>query len=129
MARGYDQFYGRAADVAGLGRALSRRARAHCELCGASGSLQVVEIQPAFDEPDPDRALMACERCREAVSSTRGHLPSNELRFLSDVVWSELLPVQLAAVRLLQRLQDDGHAWAREVLEGLYLDPEVEALL
>jgi hypothetical protein len=54
---------------------------------------------------------------------------SNAFRFLEGVVWSEVLPVQLSAVRLLQRFADEDAAWARECLDGLFLDPEVESLV
>ncbi len=129
MARGWDQFYGRRADVQALGRVLSRRARARCELCGASGPLRVVEVPPFPEEPDVDRAVLVCDPCADALTSTKGRLDADRLRFLAETAWSEVLPVQLASVRLLRRLDAEGVHWAREILEGLYLDPEVEALV
>ena len=46
-----------------------------------------------------------------------------------ETVWHETLPIQLVSVRLLQRLSSEGVMWATEVMEGLYLDPEVEEMI
>lgn len=129
MARGRDRHDAHQAAVAGLGRSLSRRARNHCELCGADGSLKVVEVPPTFDAPDPERAAMFCERCMRAVEGGRGAPGPDELRFLAEAVWAEVLPVQLTAVRLARTLSAQGVVWATELCEGLYLDEDTEALL
>jgi len=42
-------------------------------------------------------------------------------------MWSEVSAVQVCAVRLLRRLRDGGAGWAGDALDGLYLDPVVEA--
>jgi len=52
-----------------------------------------------------------------------------ELRFLMETVWHEIVPIQLASVRLAQRLSSEGVLWAAELVDGLYIDPDVEALL
>ena len=103
MARGRDEFYGRREDVARLGRRLSRRARNACELCGTGGSLTVVEVPPLLEQPALERAIMVCARCGSAVTDTRRLPAADELRFLAESVWSDVLPVQLAAVRLARR--------------------------
>ena len=56
-------------------------------------------------------------------------MDSEELRFLMEAVWHEVLPIQLAAVRLCERLSGEGVGWAKDLREGLYLDPDIEALL
>ena len=54
--------YGRRSSADRLGRHLARRARNRCELCRESTSLNVVEVEPVFVEPDLERAVMICER-------------------------------------------------------------------
>ena len=127
MAKGRDKHSAHVAAVAALGRTLSRRARNRCELCETSTSLKVIEVEPTADEPTMDRAVLICESCQSALSGKQ--LNPNSLRFLEGVVWSETLPVQLCAVRLLQALSKADIAWARECLDGLFLDPEIENLL
>lgn len=129
MARGRERHQARQAAVAGLGRQLSRRARSGCELCGTSTSLSVIEIEPVDpEEPLPERAAMLCARCAGLVGGDRPREVA-PLRFLEESVWAEVLPVQLAAVRLTRSLAADGVDWAITTLDGLYLDPEVESLL
>ncbi len=129
MARGHDQYYGRRAAVAQLGRVLARRARNRCELCSEKGSLGVIEVAPIPEQPEVEWAVMLCERCRTAVSDTKRRPNAAGLRFLSEAVWHEVIPVQLCAVRLARRLADGGESWASNLLDDLYLDPEVEALI
>jgi protein PhnA len=128
VARGRDRHDARKRAVAALGRELSRRASSRCELCEARGSLRVVEIEPVPSQPDPASALLLCERCAEGVAGEGRHDPES-LRFLEGMIWAELRPAQLAAVRWARRLAGGEVAWAREALDGLFLDPEVEALL
>lgn len=126
MARGHDVNQARKAAVAGLGRELVRRARSSCELCGASGqSLAVVEVPPLPDEPEPDSAVMVCAPCADGVAG--GRLDPERWRFLESVIWSEIAPVQVAAVRATRRLSDAGIPWASRLLDGLYLDDEIQA--
>ena len=129
MSRGRQQHDARQAAVAGLGRQLSRRAKNRCELCEDHPSLRVVEIEPVFEDPDVDRAVMICQRCQAVVAGGRGRPDPSTLRFLEGTVWSETLPAQLAAGRAARGLADDGVPWAGDLLDGLYLDEEVEALL
>ena len=130
MSKGRDTHQQRLAAVAGLGRQISKRARSCCELCGDNTSLQVVEVAPVGDEPSMDRAVMVCERCAVVLGGAkRGQPDASTLRFLEGTVWSEVLPAQLAAVRATRALAADGVDWATELLDGLYLDEETEALL
>ncbi len=128
MSRGRDRHQAKLAAVQALGRPLNRRARSRCELCGASTSLKVVEVEGSpHDEPHEDWALMLCERCAGLHDARR--LDASELRFLETAVWSELQPAQILAVRIVRKLADEGTGWASDVLEGLYLDPDLEALI
>ena len=127
MSRGRERHQERLAAVAALGRSLSRRAGHACELCGESGSLKVVEVEPVLEEADGERALMACDRCADLLGG--GRLEARSLRFLEMAIWNEVLPVQLTAVRLVRRLAEEGVDWARDALDGLYLDEAVEGLI
>ncbi len=127
MAKGRDKHAAHVAAVSALGRTLSRRARNRCELCDTSTSLKVIEVEPTFEAPDEERAVLVCASCEAAMIGK--DLEPNAFRFLEGVVWSEILPVQLSAIRLLQKLSEKDVAWARECLDGLFLDPEVENLL
>lgn len=127
MAKGRDKHAAHVAAVAALGRTLSRRARNRCELCETSTSLKVVEVEPTEEDPTEERAVLICASCENALAGKT--TDTNAFRFLEGVVWSETLPVQLCAVRLLRGFARDDVAWARECLDGLFLDPEVENLV
>ncbi len=130
MARRRDAHQAHKAEVAGLGRGLSRRARNVCELCSGGPPLAVVEVEPVFERPDPERAALLCESCRGVLETKAKYkLDDTALRFLEEVCWSEVVPVQLTAVRLLRRLSSEDVVWARDCLDGIYLDEAVEALL
>lgn len=126
MARGKDAHEARAQAVSALGKALSRRAGSACELCGDRDGCRPVEVEPLPEEPDVDDAVLLCARCRDALEARR--LPGDpaDYRFLEGPVWSEVLPVQVTAVRLLRRVDAD---WARETLDGLWLSEEATARL
>ena len=124
MARGRDVYQARVAATAALGRTLSRRARNRCELCSEKTSLTVVEIPPLPEEPEPEQAVIVCQRCKGLIEGKKDD--PNTLRFLEESVWSEEAPVQIAVVRLVRALSADGVDWAERILEGLYLDPEIE---
>ncbi len=128
MAKGKDKHAAHQAAVAALGKNLSRRAKNRCELCEQSTSLKVIEVAPTFDEPHEERAILICARCAAIVAGEPSG-DDNSLRFLESVVWSETLPVQICAVRILKALRHQGVDWARECLDGIFLDEEVEHLI
>jgi protein PhnA len=125
MARGRDAHQARVAATAALGRSLSRRARNRCELCNDKTSLSVVEIAPLPEAPEPEQAVIVCSRCA-ALLSGRSEDPAT-LRFLEETIWAEVAIVQITAVRLVRGLAEERIDWAERLLEGLYLDPDIEA--
>ena len=129
MAKGHDQFVARQQKVSRLGREISRRAKSKCELCGTQARLKVMELQPLPEEPDPDWAILLCPDCQPFVDPTAKISNPQSLQFLHDVVWSDILPVQVTAVRLTRRLDSQKIDWASAILDGLYLAPETEELL
>ena len=129
MAKGYQQHQEHKAAVAALGRIIARRAKNGCELCLGSNALKVIEVAPLYPGgPDVERAILACADCT-AAQNRPVPKTAHALRFLTERVWSDVLPVQLMAVRWLHRLADANVDWAQEARETLYLDPDVEELV
>lgn len=126
MARGKDRHEAQVSALNALGTALNRRSKSKCELCQERSSLQVVAVPPLPDKPSIDAAIFCCAACLP-LTEPQARLPdSNELRFLESAAWSEIRPVQMAAVRALRRLAPTTE-WASNTLENLYLDPDIEA--
>ena len=124
MASGYQQHMQRMEALEALGRNLVRRAHARCELCGSSHcQLTAIEVPPLPETPDIDHAIFLCELCRDAMAGKS--LQPDYWHFLESVVWSDIPPVQMTAVRLCKRLEAQGVSWAAEILATLYLTPEV----
>ncbi|MGB0959451.1 MAG: PhnA domain-containing protein [Halocynthiibacter sp.] len=97
---------------------LSTRAQA-CEICGATEALDALEIGPNADGT-ADMAILASPNCAAVSDPTAPHWKG-----LSDAIWSPVAPVQVHAYRLLHQLQSE--AWARDLLEIAYLEPETLA--
>jgi protein PhnA len=104
-----------------LGKALTRRSRGRCELCESKEDVRPYELPPFPEEPDPDRTLMACARCRSWMET--GTLDPVQAHFLSSAVWAELPPVRLAAARLLLAHEDLSDPWLRDAIEAADVDP------
>lgn len=129
MAKGLEKHQARKDALSLLGKDLARRAGSKCELCEAAGvRLDPWEPPPVPDEPSLDRVLLLCERCTRLADGGKLGDPS-ELRFLETTVWSELTPLQVTSVRLLQRLAAENVAWAAETLDGAYLSDETQEWL
>ncbi len=129
MAKGKEEHAERLAALSAFGKDLARRAKSKCELCEKAGeSLEIHEVPPAPRLPDFDRCLLLCRDCREQASDLRRFRAGEHWRPLAAQAWSEQPMVQVLAVRLLRR-QAATQAWAREALDGLFLDEEVEALV
>ena len=87
-----------------------------CAVCTAS------DAAPVTLAPGEDIALL-CPVCAAALS---GDLtPGPRWRCLGDAIWSEDPATQIAAWRLLQALS--GEAWVVDLLENVYLAPEIMA--
>jgi protein PhnA len=126
MGKGYDMHQARVSALQALGKDLARRAKSKCEITGAAGvPLRAYEVPPVSAEPELERILLLSEACHEVLENPK-RLAGREWQCLAEVVWSESPAVQVVAWRMLQRLAQ-REDWAREVLEELFLDPEVEA--
>jgi len=87
-----------------------------CALCSAP------DASPVTLAPGDDAAAL-CPVCASAL--TGDITPGPRWRCLGDAVWSEDTATQIAAWRLLQALSTES--WAADLLETVYLDPEVLA--
>lgn len=123
MARGREAHEARLEALNSFGKELAKRCKSRCELCDASTSLEIYEVPPV-DEPDPEKSVMICATCREQIEDPERMEPRHWLG-LNDSAWSQVPAVQVMAWRLLHRLENEG--WAQDLLEQLYLEPEVLA--
>lgn len=127
MAKGYDANQERKQSLSRFGKDLARRAKSRCELTQASGvPLVIYEIPPVPKEPDFDRCLLVSEEVSSQLAKP-SLLRPDEWRHLSELIWSDVPPVQAMAHRILRHLAHD-QTWARDLLEEAYLDPEVVEL-
>lgn len=126
MGKGYDIHQSRILALQAIGKDLARRAKSKCELTGAAGvKLRPYEVPPVSGDPDLDRTLLVSEACHEVLDNPQ-RLAGRQWNCLAEVVWSEMPAVQVVAWRMLNRLAQ-REDWAREVIEEVFMDPEVEA--
>lgn len=101
-------------------RELNKRSGSQCELCAATENLKEFQILPT-KKGGLDESIFACSTCIDQIENP-GHEDLNHWRCLNDSMWSEHIPVQVAAWRMLSRLRKNG--WPQELLEQIYLDEE-----
>lgn len=89
-----------------------------CQLCGSDQVVNDVVLAPRED------TVMLCATCRDQLSGEVA-LDTNHLRCLNASAWSQDAAVQVAAWRLLKKLAAEGETWAQDLLDMLYLEPEV----
>ena len=125
MGKGFEQHQSKQLALQALGKDLARRAKSKCELTGEAGvSLRAYEIPPVASEPDIERTLLLSEACHEVLARPE-KLAGRGWQCLVEMVWSEMPAIQVVAWRMLQQLAK-REDWAREALEDVFLDPEVE---
>jgi protein PhnA len=125
MAKGYELHQARMMALQAIGKELVRRAKSKCELTGASGvPLRPYEVPPVSEDPDIDRTLLVSEECLLMLEHPE-RLAGRAWQCLAEAVWSELPAVQVVAWRMLHELAK-REDWAREALDEVYLDEEVE---
>jgi protein PhnA len=126
MGKGYETHQARVLALQGLGKDLARRAKSKCELTGVAGvPLRPYEVPPVGEDPDIARTLLVSEACLEVLDHP-ARLKGREWQILAETVWSELPATQVVAWRMLNHLAK-SEDWAREVIEEVFLDDEVEA--
>jgi protein PhnA len=101
-------------------RELNKRSGSQCELCAATENLKEFQVLPT-KKGGLDESIFACSTCIDQIENP-GHEDLNHWRCLNDSMWSEHLPVQVAAWRMLSRLRKNG--WPQELLEQMYFDED-----
>jgi len=102
---------------------LHTRSDSKCELCGATGHLQVYAVPPTSDGT-AEQSILVCATCHTQIENP-ATMDANHWRCLNDSMWSQVPAVQVVAWRLLNRLRAEG--WPQELLDMLYLDDETRA--
>lgn len=95
---------------------LQARSGSKCELCGTTTGLSAYALPP-----DSRDRILLCEVCKGQIDG-QAELDAHHWRCLNESMWSEVPAVQVMAWRMLSRLPEE--AWARDLLETLYLDDE-----
>lgn len=93
------------------------RANNKCELCSETENLEAKDVGPTPDGT-ADQSILLCVTCRAPESADEHHW-----RCLSDSMWTPVAAVQVMAWRQLSALNEQ--AWARDLLDMLYLDDEI----
>lgn len=99
---------------------LLERCGAQCEFCTSTDNLQALPVPPGADGV-VERTVMLCATCAAQVNQ-ESPMDANHWRCLNDSMWSEVPAVQVLAWRMLKRMHDQ--AWARDLVDMLYLDEE-----
>lgn len=124
MSKGYDTDRERKDRLSSFGKDLARRAKSRCELSSEAGvSLVIYEIEPVASEPDFEKCLFISESSMEQIKNPKRLIP-DQWRILGEQIWSDLLPVQIMAVRMLTHIAKTEH-WAQEILDNAYLDESI----
>ena len=103
---------------------LQERSNNACELCTSVQDLTQYTIPPSLNE-SVDNSLLICSTCLSQIEGNADMDP-NHWRCLNDSMWSEHIPVQIMAWRMLQRLRHEG--WPKDLLDMMYLEDEALAL-
>jgi len=103
-----------------LEKILQERSQQACELCKATENLSIYTVQPS-KKMDVTDSIYACETCISQIENS-DLLNPNHWRCLNDSMWSEFLPVQVIAWRMLNRVLSAG--WSQDLLDMMYLDDE-----
>ena len=126
MSTGYQGKFHRQNLLSRFAKDLVRRSRSKCELCGRGNvRLEVYELPPEGDEPFLDGCVFICEACHRQIIHPGKMVPSY-WRCLNHALWSEVPAVQVLSVRMLRRLVASGQHWAEELLEHVYIEPDLE---
>lgn len=125
MAKGRELHDQRMGALNALGKDLARRAKSRCELTGASGvPLRAYEVPPVSSEPDIGRTILVSDDALAAIKRPQS-MKAHDWRCLAEIIWCDIPAVQVTAWRLLNHLAT-RESWARDALDGVFLDPETE---
>jgi protein PhnA len=98
---------------------LKSRANNRCELCGGEEGLEAVKVSP--DEMGLEGSILICKTCSLLIKEPNRN--PNHWRCLNSAMWSEVPAVRVMSYKILESIKDED--WSREMLEMLYLEPEL----
>ncbi len=91
-----------------------------CELCEATGKLNVYEVPPKTGGYEAENILI-CDKCLAQIDK-KEELDNAHWNVLTTSMWSEVPGVQVVSWRMLNRMRNE--AWAAESLDMMYMDDE-----
>lgn len=100
---------------------LKERSGNKCELCEATGNLNIYEVPPVSSN-EADREIYICNTCWVQIDK-KEELDSNHWQCLSTSMWSEVAMVKVIAWRMLNRFRNES--WAADNLDMMYLEEEL----
>lgn len=103
---------------------LQERSGNKCELCEATGKLNVYEVPPVSAN-ETNREIYICDTCLAQIDK-KEELDSKHWQCLTTSMWSEVPMVQVVAWRMLNRFRSES--WAADNIEMMYLDDELMEL-
>lgn len=95
---------------------LKDRSQSKCELCGYQHDLEVYTVPP-YQTENLNHSILACANCVTQITYPE-KTDANHWHCLADSMWSEHLPVQIIAWRMLTRLKKT------DLLDMMYLEDE-----
>jgi protein PhnA len=99
---------------------LKNRSDNKCELCGSTANLSVYEVGPSLGNVKGNE-ILACAKCVAQIDKKEDFDPTH-WDCLKTAMWSEIIPVQVVAWRILNRMRQE--AWAAEAIDMMYFDDE-----
>lgn len=97
------------------------RSQHSCELCKSTTDLNVQAVAP-YEADSAEHSVMLCAVCQHELSAPQDQ---NHWRCLNDSMWNTEPAVQVLAWRTLKKLAVE-QTWAQDLLDMLYLAPEVQ---
>lgn len=104
-------------------KALQSRSESKCELCSSAEDLGQLAVAPHANS-DSETSIYACKTCKDQIENPN-EVDMHHWRCLSESMWSQTPAVQVVAWRMLTQFNDE--AWARDLLDMLYLEDDVLA--
>lgn len=95
----------------------------NCSLCPSTDNLSIYLIP---NSPDNMGEITLCQTCLSQIEGTEP-MDIKHWNCLNDSMWSTDDATKVMAWRLLNRLSNRGELWARDLLEMLYLEPEIQS--
>lgn len=99
---------------------LMARSENKCELCAATGKLNVYEVPPQTGGYVENNILL-CNKCLAQIEK-KEELDNSHWGVLTTSMWSEVPGVQVVSWRMLNRLKNE--TWAAESLDMMYMDDD-----